>query len=339
MALTIGKFIEANAAPGADKQTTESSVYGSADIQVIQNSSFRAACTGVVSAAPVTINANTVSVDIGEVTAQFVDNTTNEMVPAMVEVTKAASTAVTTPYLNTTATVSFLGLSSAGGYVWSATAFTRADTRDIAIIAVVVHTNFTTIDRISFRPISCIGRDDLSRDLMNVLQPINESGNVFSANGANLNLDKTLGGLMALDINYQTNRKDPHVKVVAADAPVEDMLIIYSDGSNVAATGTNEIDVDPDWYEDTTTPGIANKLAVASNKWTNQLIVIFQDGRTNIQVGQFLYGSKALALAAIGTEDYIVAPVIESLAVKRQWLTVNGTETALNSVDTAFTEY
>ena len=88
------------------------------------------------------------------------------------------------------------------------------------------------------------------------------------------------------------------------------------------------------------TKGIYRKsyqLAVASNKWTNQLVVIFQDGRTNIQVGQFLYGSKAAALAGITTDAYVVAPVIASLAVSRAWLTVKGTETDLTSTDTEFT--
>ena len=298
---------------------------------------YRTACTGVISADIVTINGGAVSVDIGEITAQFVDNTTDEMVPTLIEVTKAASLAVAPPDL-LTSTVSFLGLDINGDYVWQGTAFTRTDTRDIAVIAVIVHTNFTTIDRVSFRPISCIGTTDMARDIMDVLQPRNEDGNLFSANGTNLNLDKSAGGIMATDVNYQTNRKDPHVAVVAAATVVEDMLIVYSDGTNVAATGTNEIDVDPDFYEDTATPGISNQLAVASNKWTNQLIVIFQDGRTNIQVGQFLYGSKEAALVAQGIDGYIVAPVIKSLAVQRAWLTVKGTETDLSSIDTAFTE-
>ena len=61
-------------------------------------------------------------------------------------------------------------------------------------------------------------------DLADALGFINVSGNVFSANGANLNLNKSVGEIFATGSNYDTAATNPHIKdagsVVCAHVPV-----------------------------------------------------------------------------------------------------------------------
>lgn len=323
MAFTAGKFIEPNGSPSGGTQAMQSSTYGPSDVEDAKKAAFRGTGTGVVSFGGLSINTDNTLFDIGRVVAQVIDHTDPEN-PTITQVDRAATTGESTPYL-TTSNITHIAVNSSGALVLSPTPFTNSQHRSLAYVGLVAHVDRTVISVTVNEPTLCYNTSPEAQDMMRNFGTLNvKGGNIYSGNSSDLSLSKTAGWLQAVGINAFTNPLDPNVLAVPSSALVSNILKVFSDDSNELLTGANNSQINPNVWEDIdgVGAGLANEQTVPSNKWTNQLIVMFQEGRTNIQVGQKLYASKDEALADIGASGYVVAPVIKQLAVRLAVLTI-----------------
>jgi hypothetical protein len=146
-------------------------------------------------------------------TGKVVDPTTNP--PTVTGVTWTDKTDVAITNL-LTQLVTFVAIDSGGNVVQSNTLWTPAQTRDYIAIGVVVHSNLTTVNAVNQGqgPLQSLGNQFVDLNLS--LGTFNITGNVFSANGANLKINKSAGSVFRQGANYTTLTDNPHVVTLGA---------------------------------------------------------------------------------------------------------------------------
>lgn len=140
-------------------------------------------------------------------------------------------------------------------------------------------------------------------DLGKALGIFNISGNEISANGANLNIDKSLGYLFSLGSNYTTNVKNPHEVTIAATSPTTFAYITQLSGS----TGASTITIDPANYD---VAGTITAIPGSNNRASIQRVYAFPSSNIRIQYGQNWYNNLSEALQAVNTGTFVINPSI-----------------------------
>ncbi len=138
---------------------------------------------------------------------------------------------------------------------------------------------------------------DLSRSLGAFLV----SGCALSPN-ANLTYQRAAGEVFASDANQTTNLADPHVVTTVLENPVSHR---YLTRANLVPGPLTTL-VDPANYDvgDVVTP-----IPGSSNRATIQRIFYFAaSNSTGIQYGQNFYASLDAAIAAVGSDSFVVNP-------------------------------
>ena len=150
-------------------------------------------------------------------------------------------------------------------------------------------------------------------------------GNVYSANGSNLYLDKSAGS------SFRYHAEDiPGLENVHADAAQTPRTpyAYHLQGLDVV---TSEVDIDPNYYD---LSGV--KTVMPNNKWQIQEIWYFPvSGTCHVLYGQDYYNSKGDAISALSTEIKVRNAEILDGAIKRAYLIVQQGATELNDLDTA----
>jgi hypothetical protein len=253
----------------------------------------------------------------------FVDNT---VIPATLsEVSWTAKTDVAVTNIGTQA-LTFVAIDSSGNVIQQATDFTDAQHRQYIVIGSVIHTNLTTVTAVNQAQHLAISPQSQLNDLMQAISVFNYSGNIFSANGANLNLNKSSGIIFKQGSNYATSANSPNS---TATASLTAASFRYNNQTGNASAILTAID--PNNYD---LAGVTT--AVPSNKFTIQRIFLFSSNLLAIQRGQTLYNSLAEAKAAIQIESFVVNPAISPNGLLRAFLIVREGTTALNSATNAF---
>ena len=249
--------------------------------------------------------------------------------PSIKLVTFGPEVALTPTYL-LTSPVSYIGIdfdndTEVVTVVQQTSPFTNTQRRDIIQLGALVHTANVTVEGTNNIAAPIPGVTNQVHDFIQAVGPLNTSGNVYSANGANLNIDKTAGTLFKLGINYFANYQDPHNANIAAGLGITFRYRLqdsteYSDITNI----------DPDNYD------LAGVLTtVPPVKFTIQHIDMFQTGITRIQYGQTLYNSKAEAVSALETEPFTTEVNIAENGVFRAYLVVGEGATDLSDLGQA----
>lgn len=136
-------------------------------------------------------------------------------------------------------------------------------------------------------------------DFIDEQGPIN-TGNLAEPAATDLTIGKTAGSNNKPFINSRNNWDDPNRKPDAAIAVINPVVYLYQDGIGGVAVTTRTA-IDPDLFDD----GTGILTTVGSNQY---LIQRFGHGIaqnvTFILVPQFSYGSMAVAIAAVDTEDF-----------------------------------
>jgi hypothetical protein len=226
-----------------------------------------------------------------------------------------------TPLIGGSNLITFVAINNVGSVIIQGGAFTPQQSRTLIVLGVVVHVNTTTVDtvnneqQIAFNPFSSL------YDAMEAIGFFNINGNVFSANGANLNLDKSVGDMFKMGSNYDLDINNPHYRTLAALVALT-FQYRFSDGSN-GVTGTN---VDPDNLDD----GAGGLTPVGNNQWSIQRIYVFTSNNVKIQRGVAEYPTLDAAIAGIATEAYVTEPSIAANGLLRGWLIVKEGATNLS---------
>jgi hypothetical protein len=162
-------------------------------------------------------------------------------------------------------------------------------------------------------------------DLIYGLGIFNVEGNVFSPNGANLQLNKSAGALFNQGANYTSLTNSPHVVTTGA---LTATTFRHVNRSGVAGASTTSVDTNNYDLAGVTTTLPNNKYAVAR-------IFMFVSNLCAIQRPQQYYNSLAEAKAGIQSEVYVANPGLAN-GILRGYLVFKKGTTALNSTTEAF---
>jgi len=244
---------------------------------------------------------------------------TNLAQPVVKIITYPGATGLTPAYL-ASANSTYIALDINGNVVPSASPFSDAQRRTLAIVGNVVHSNNSTINVTNEikAPIVAIGNQ--LHDFMKAIGFLNESGNIYSANGANLQINKSLGDIWGMGINA-SDYTQPHKLTIGAQTALT-FAYRFQNGDQLADTQN----INPNIYDVGGT-----STATPSNKWTIQRINLFQSGISRIQPGQTIYNSFNDAVTALPTQPFVTEQNIADNAVFRCYLIVQQGTTNLAS--------
>jgi hypothetical protein len=147
-------------------------------------------------------------------------------------------------------------------------------------------------------------------DLMDALGPFSISGNLVSANGANLMFDKSTGVLFARAFNYVVGgvyTDNPHRTTSPAHSPATFRRVIRT---VTIPTPANVTTIDPANYD---LNGVLTPVGGGTNTATIQRVYLFAVNSTSAQItvqyGQSTYSSLALAVDAVGAGAFVENPI------------------------------
>ena len=264
----------------------------------LQNSgAFNAgAGTGLLTGGAITINANPAQYDVAAGSGYVVDNS-NPTAPVITFVTWDAVSAVAPADLATDPSTS-IGVNSAGTVIQQTGDFTLEQTRDIIVLGKVEHADNTEISAAINLPRVYYGSALDADDISQIIGPFNISGNVFSDNGANLNLNKSVGEFYKLGANYTTDALVPNTPdsplLTAASFVYRTRTAVPSDPFTQAAPVTV---VDPSQWDN----GSGTLQSVTAGKFTRQEIYVYPGtNQIVLQYGQKEYDSLEEAELEVG---------------------------------------
>lgn len=304
--------------------TGSASFDGSANINIattIPNSASalktrEGASTALFSGGQISINTST-TVNITAVSCVFMDYT-NRLEPVASVGNFGPFNAVAVTNIATTP-ITYIGVNSSGTLVQQSSPFTATQRRTIVQLGAAVHSNNTSINAVN--QLTAPGGQLLNQvqDFINAIGPLNLTGNAITANGVNLNINKSAGTIFKYGSNYPTSATDPHQLSLSAGTAI---TFRYRTQNSVETADTTSIA--PTQYDNAGT-----LTAVGTNNFSIQRIYIFQSGLVRLQYGQSVYSSMANALAGIASESFVVESNIAGNGIALAYLVVKGNATDL----------
>lgn len=268
--------------------------------------------TGVASGGNITLNAgNSKAIDIAPFVGYIVDNTSTT--PGTPQVTRI-------DYPGSTAELDAAG--QARTITWWLMDTTQTITQQEATPTneqrrthlIIAQTSYDIVSGTIFdfnapvvglaQPVNQLG------DLMEALRPFSVTGNLVTANGANLSLSKTSGNIFSRSNNHFSGglvTDNPHISPSAAQSPVTFRRILRAP---VGPTPPLVTTLDPMNYD---ASGVLTAVGGGSNTATIQRVWMFASdivaAQIVIQYGQTTYNSLGAASAAIGKEIFVPHPL------------------------------
>lgn len=249
--------------------------------------------------------------------------------PIVSEVIFGPYTDITPAYMATSPTT-YIGIdydsnTEVSTVVQKATPFSSTARRNIILLGIIHHPDNTTIE--SIEPVSAptINTVNQLHDTLGAIGVINTSGNVYSPNGANLNINKSEGTIFKRGIAVNTTPLSPHEKTISLGTA---LTLNYRFLNDTQLTSATTINPDIKDLSGVSTP-------VNSGKWTIQRIYLDSRGSTIIQPGQNEYDTKSEAIAVLQAEEFTVSPYNKIESVLRAYLVVQEGATNLNDKNQA----
>lgn len=147
-------------------------------------------------------------------------------------------------------------------------------------------------------------------DLMDAIGPISLSGNLVTPNGVNLSFNKSAGTLFSRASNrFVTGvlTTNPHISPSPAQTPAMLRRIIRT---SIIPTPPPVGTIDPTRYDNA---GVLTLIGGGTNTSSIQRVWLFATNVTTAQIavqyGQATYASLSAAVASIGNEPFVQAPI------------------------------
>lgn len=225
-----------------------------------------------------------------------------------------------TPTYLTTSNVTYVGLNQNKQIIQQVSPFTNEQRRSICQIGLVVHSNRVSINTTNQTKTSLKYSINQLHDVIKAIGFLNLDGNIYSPNGSNLSLNKSMGTIFGLGINSE-NHLNPHQLTIPSQTSLTFRYRLqngfeYSDRTTI----------DPVNYD---LNGVLTPLQ-NNNRWSVQHMNLFQSGLTRIQYGQHQYNSLDEAEYALKTETFNVETNIGENAIFRSYLIVKKNATNLS---------
>lgn len=256
--------------------------------------------TSLTSACTMTIGTPTSTYNIPAFTAVFVDNYTNILSPVVTNLSYAGSTNNTVTNL-ATQDLTYISIDKNWTIYQTATIINADLLRDRVVVWALVHSSHTAVDFID--TFTTVNANDVAAAIADISDAIGiiNNGNIFSANGANLKINKSSGTQTQTGLNSINWFKNPNI---ATSAPLVAPTIYqtWRDGSGWWVTNLSDTLV-PWKYDNNTAWWVTSpNWVLNTNKW--QLIKIYYVSTLNavgIEYWQVIYNSEAEAEAARST--------------------------------------
>lgn len=289
-----------------------------------------AVSTGVIYGAVITVNGgNPAAFDVSAGKGYIVDGTTSPTNPTVTLVTIPAQTIVITG-TPATRTTNWWTCNSSGTISAQAAQPSEAQRRSSIQIGVTGSTIGTgVIFSIGSTPVILEQTTNQVYDVMYDLGPFTTSGNIISANGVNLNINKSAGSVFSPSFSYATTPANPHEVTTPAETPCTFRYATRVAGSEGALVTA----IDPANYD---VGGVITAVPGGGNTATIQRIWLFgtgiSTGQLAIQYSQTSYASLAAAQSAIGGGSFVTNPDFQGIATLIGYLCVIKSATDLSNV-------
>jgi len=278
--------------------------------------------TGIISGGLLTINTDPTKFDISAGSGYIIDHSVSPPLVTIVE--WSAFTAQTVTNLATSFATD-IAIDSAGAIVQQ-NSFTNTELRSVILLGGLDHANQTSIGN-TFEiqvPSTAIGSS--LKELSKAIGDINISGNVFSANGANLKINKSSGTAFKFGANNVSSPTDPHITTQALLTQAN-FSYVYDDGAGDGVFQAQTSDIVPTSIDN----GSGTLASVSGNNFTIQRILLFPNANTVfIQYGTQSFTTLASAISGLSTQSFTALNGIKT-AIVRGFLIVRANATALNN--------
>ena len=277
--------------------------------------------TGLVSGGNISIGSPTSTFTVASGVGHVINNTTK----FYTEVTWSAFTNVTPSIADP---IVHILINSSGSLVQQNTFPTRTQRRSNIYIGYIaqqggVVVGATPVSQVVSQPVNQL------QDYLDAFGPFNNSGNALTANGTNMNVNKSAGTIFKAGINFQSNSDDPHVKSQSAVTPITFQYCTSAAGSS---TGTNTTNFTGANYDN---GGTITAIPGSSNQATIQRVYLYPSGTIRVQYGPTIYSSLSNAIAAVPTETFTPNPSFANSAILLGYVVLTKGATALNDAANA----
>lgn len=258
--------------------------------------------TGVVNGGLLSINATNTLFDLSAGEGHIVDSTTTP--EKFIQIEWSSFTAQSVSGGVASRDFTYILLSEDGTIYQQATEPTPQERRDRIYIGRLNHNNRTSITGASSIPPIAKQVGSQLYDLTSALGSFNISGNVFSANGASMQISKSAGVLFQQSFNWKNSEKNPSTIALDVSTPQN-----FRYATATTLSGATTATITGAFYDNA---GTITSIAGSNNQATVQRIFLLSSGNTIIQYGQTVYGTLADAIANIPYESFTVNPNISA---------------------------
>ena len=287
--------------------------------------------TGVLTGGLITVNSgDNTKWDLSAGIGTVVDNYTDPENPNVVHVEWPAYTALDTDFLNTDF-VSFVTVDINGNIGQQDTRLDGEERRDLIALGLLIHSNLTNLTGTYTKMIPGYDQAHALVDLSDALNIVNKSGNIYSANGANLKVDKSAGKTYFLGGNYASSSKSPNISTDPSSSGAS-FFDSYRNGTGGWAPSSLVSVIDPTKYDDGS--GTLSTMAGIQNFQIMRIFYAPNIDDTIIAYGQQVYLKMADAMANLNGEIFEQNPVLDD-TILRGYLIVNRTATDLTDTTKA----
>ena len=225
-----------------------------------------------------------------------------------------------------TSIATYVALDSSGNIIQQTSPFLMSQRRQYVMIGALIHSNHTIINVVNNLPDVAISSSSQLFDLMDSLKNFNIDGNIITANGANLSINKSIGKIFKKGVNFSIDATNPHVKTLSQLIAPSNIRYRLSDGTEYSDTNVVSL-----FYESS----VGVRTAIPINRFSIQRIYLFSSNIIRIQYGADIYNTISLAEQAIKTEIYTTEQNIAENALFRSYLIVKGDTVSLIDSTTA----
>ena len=249
--------------------------------------------------------------------------------PTISTVNWAGMTGVTLSGL-TSSDETWLAIDSSGNLVQTLVAFTDAQYSSQIPLGAALHSSRTNIQLVKGYPHVSYGQPEQFDPFIRAFGNLKLLGHEISANGANLNVNRSAGKAYAMGRNYSNDPNNPNIVTDTSAAPATGIYRFYRNGSGAFTSVINSA-IDPTKYDD----GTGTLATTTSAKFTIQRIFYLpnEPSLLGVYYGRQEYNSISDAQANIPFEPFSESESTATQAIFCGWLIVQGNCTALN--DTA----
>jgi hypothetical protein len=266
--------------------------------------------TGYLTGCTVSINADTTKFDVSAGKLVFTDNFTDPSNPTVQLVSFAGATGVTPISANGS---NVICINSSGAVSQVSGSATSEQRRDLALVGSVTTQGGTVISA-SNGKVRAFDLAGTAIDLVFALGVLNLSGNDYSANGANLKINRSAGSCFFF--GNVGNNKDPNNKV-STQSLADQFFTVYRNGTGGAVVSALTDTIETTKYDD----GTGTLATIGNNNWGIRWITYIPPANlTRVAYGQAEYATMEAAIAGLITEN----PVLTASNITSQGTQVRG---------------